>query len=982
MTNRASSCDVRKLILLLLFLLLLSPALVYADDFAAAPAAAAVTVAAELSRISAYAPLWPAWLTWALGAIGGLLVLFLAGIVFLTKQDRSHTARLRQEVSESRQMSEALQHSRAGQMQTLEAALQLTESLDVKEVLTRIGVGARDILRSYGCAIYLLEENGKTLTPVVSIDSINSPDEERILETVLDVDSSFTGQAVKARRGLIFNDAWADDSGYWIPGTPEEKEERVMVAPFIVAGKVLGAMCLNRIGTFFTGEDLALAETFAAYAGTALKNAQAHRDLQREVKERRRAEEQLQWELRVDTALAQLSNALIAPSSSVDDIASTLLDHARRLTASEYGFVSSIDPNTGDNVVHCITTVTGTQRLTVDGGTRVAFPKGSDGRYAGLLGRALNTRDIYLANSLTPQEPIDAGAAGLAALNNVLIVPATMGGELVGQVALANAADGYTKRSLEAVKRLAELYALAVHRKRAEEALWVSEEKFSVAFRSSPSAISISSLEDGRFIDVNESLLDMMGYDRCQIIDHTVGELGLWAEEESYDGLIQLFGEKGAIRDYEYAFRRQSGELGLGLLSAEIIDLAGESCMLAIAIDITERNRLQTQLLQAQKLEAVGRFAGGVAHDFNNLLTAIIGNAELFLMRADAETFGHKEVEVIRRAAARAAELTGQLLILSRRQIMEPEALNLNDVITGMSGMLPRLVGERVGHDLLLDPDLKLVKADLAQTEQIVLNLVVNASEAMPDGGKLTIATENAVLDEGQLYPEVEPGDYVRLSVSDTGVGMSPAVEEHIWEPFFTTKADGTGLGLATVYGAVKQLGGNVATRTEEGAGTTFEIYLPVAAESASECRRPVAVESGEMPRGDEDILLVEDEFAIRELAYRVLTGQGYEVLAARTAEDALSKTELRDMQLDLMVSDVVLPGINGGELAEELKKRYPYLKILFISGYADDRIAHLDITRGEAAFLAKPFTPLALAEKVRAVLDEDSPSKEQASAK
>jgi len=936
-----------------------------------------VTVAAELSRISADALLWPAWLTWALGAIGGLLVLFLAGIVFLMKQDRSHAARLRQEISESRQMREVVQHNRAGQEQLLEAARQLTESLDVKEVLTRIGAGARDILRSYGCAIYLLEENGKTLTPVVSIESIDSPDEERILETVLDVDSSFTGQAVTARRGLIFNDAWADDSGYWIPGTPEEKEERVMAAPFIVDGTVLGAMCLNRIGTCFTNEDLALAETFAAYAGTALKNAQAHRDLQREVEERRRAEEQLQWELRVDTALAQLSNALIASSSSVDDIASTMLDHARRLTASEYGFVSSIDPNTGDNVVHSITTMTGTQRLTIDGETRLAFRKGLDGRYAGLLGRALNTREIYLANSLTPR-PIDSGSGGRGVLNSVLIVPATMGGELVGQIALANAADGYTTRRLEAVKRLTELYALAVHRKRADEALWASEEKFSVAFRSSPGAISISCLEDGRFIDVNESFLDMMGYDRPQIIDHTVGELALWIEEESYDSLIRSLREEGAIRDYEYAFRRQSGELGMGLLSAEIIELAGDSCMLAVSIDITERNRLQAQLLQAQKLEAVGRLAGGVAHDFNNLLTAIIGNAELFLMGADAETFGHKEVEVIRRTAARAAELTRQLLILSRRQIMEPVSLNLNDVILGVSGILPSLLGEHVRHDLLLDPDLKLVTADLAQAEQVVLNLVVNASEAMSDGGKLTIATENIVLDEGQLYPEVEPGDYVCLSVSDTGVGMSPAVEEHIWEPFFTTKSDGTGLGLATVYSAVKQLGGYVGTRTEEGVGTTFELYLPVTAESASEGRRLVAVELGEMPRGDDAILLVEDEFTIRELAYRVLTGLGYEVLAARTAEDALSKMELRDVQFDLMVSDVVLPGINGGELAEELKGQYPDLKVLFISGYADDRMAHLGIARGEADFLAKPFTPLALAEKVRAVLDEDSPSEEQ----
>jgi two-component system, cell cycle sensor histidine kinase and response regulator CckA len=375
-------------------------------------------------------------------------------------------------------------------------------------------------------------------------------------------------------------------------------------------------------------------------------------------------------------------------------------------------------------------------------------------------------------------------------------------------------------------------------------------------------------------------------------------------------------------------------------------------------------------LLQAQKLEAVGRLAGGVAHDFNNLLTTIIGNAELFLMAADAGDAGYQEVKVIRRTAGRAAELTRQLLALSRRQVMAPALLNLNNVLKGMSEMLPRMVGGDVQYELALDPNLRLVMADLSQMEQVVLNLVVNAREAMPAGGALRIATENVVLDEGQIYSEVEPGDYVCLSVADSGAGMPPAVQEHIWEPFFTTKSTGAGLGLATVYGIVKQLGGYIATHSQEGRGTIFEIYLRVAEVPASLSPPVEDAESADMPTGDDTILLVEDEFAIRELAHSVLTELGYRVVATRSAEDALQRLEQQPLDVDLVLSDVVLPGMSGGELVAELHRRYGAFKVLFTSGYTDDRLTGDDIAGDDAGFLAKPFTPRTLAQKVRAVLD------------
>jgi PAS domain S-box-containing protein len=380
------------------------------------------------------------------------------------------------------------------------------------------------------------------------------------------------------------------------------------------------------------------------------------------------------------------------------------------------------------------------------------------------------------------------------------------------------------------------------------------------------------------------------------------------------------------------------------------------------------RKALEAQLLQSQKMEAVGRLAGGIAHDFNNLLTAITGYSELVLRELPAASEPAQDIEQIRRAAGQAASMTRQLLAFSRRQVLQPTVLSLNEVIEGMESMLKRLIGENIELVTDCDPELLATRSDLSQIEQVVLNLSVNARDAMPQGGRLELRTANVDLDGEQAHAAaIEPGPHVLLEVRDTGSGMDPDTLEHAFEPFFTTKEQGkgTGLGLATVHGIVQQSGGSVVVESELGQGTTFRIYLPAVREAPA-VEEPLAEQPA---RGREMILLVEDEAIVRELLARVLRAQGYTVVEAADGEGALAIAEGLDA-IDLLLTDVVMPGLSGRELSERLAAERPQLRILFMSGYTDEAIVHHGVRAGEAEFIAKPFTPDALARKVRAVLD------------
>ena len=393
--------------------------------------------------------------------------------------------------------------------------------------------------------------------------------------------------------------------------------------------------------------------------------------------------------------------------------------------------------------------------------------------------------------------------------------------------------------------------------------------------------------------------------------------------------------------------------------------------MEGIIVDITERKLLENQLQQSRRMEAVGRLAGGIAHDFNNLLTIIKGYAELGLQRNGIQAELRADVQQIENAAERASMLIRQLLAFSRRQVLQPKVIDLNAIVLGLDKLLGRLMGEHIEMVTRCGANVGHVKADPAQIEQVIMNLVVNARDAMPKGGRLTVETVNVELDStyARDHVTVKPGSYVMLAVSDSGIGMSPETVAHIFEPFYTTKesGQGTGLGLSTVYGIVKQSGGYIWVYSEPGKGTTFKVYLPRVAEKVD---KPDVVELPVAARGSETILLVEDEEAVRELACRILSAKGYSVVAAKSVKEAEQFSEKHAGKIHLLLTDIIMPGTSGRELARRITARHPQTRVLYMSGYTDNVLAQGGVLEAGLSFLQKPFTPGALVQKVRDVLD------------
>ncbi len=393
-------------------------------------------------------------------------------------------------------------------------------------------------------------------------------------------------------------------------------------------------------------------------------------------------------------------------------------------------------------------------------------------------------------------------------------------------------------------------------------------------------------------------------------------------------------------------------------------------------LDITEHKRAEEQLRQASKMEAIGVLAGGVAHDFNNLLTIINGYAQLIMDRCPVENPNHAQLEEIVKAGDRAVALTRQLLAFGRRQVLAPKVLDLGEVVQNISRMLRRLIGEDIELVVSTRAELGRVRADPGQIEQVLMNLAVNARDAMPQGGKLTLEISNVELDEAYALgrPGVAPGHYVMMAVSDSGSGMDAETKAHIFEPFFTTKekGKGTGLGLATVHGIVNQSGGHIWVYSVQGQGTTFKIYLPRLTEA--EALPKESQESAPLPRGSETILLVEDEAPVRDLAAQILHQQGYKMLAYPSPEDAVRLIERQEVRVDLLLTDVVMPGMSGRKLAEKACALHPDLRVLFMSGYTDDTIVRHGVLEAKTAFLQKPFTSGTLARKVREALDTPCP--------
>jgi len=552
--------------------------------------------------------------------------------------------------------------------------------------------------------------------------------------------------------------------------------------------------------------------------------------------------------------------------------------------------------------------------------------------------------------------------------------PLRQGNKVFGVIALQSydPAIRYRERDKEILTYVSQHLSIALARKKQEEALRASEARHRSLVESAVYGMYRSTL-DGRFLDVNPALVQMLGYSSAEELLAVDMAREVYADPDQRAAVIQAYNESGRLGTVELRWKRKDGhQITVRLSGTPFKNERAETLGFEmIAEDISERRTLEDQLRQSQKMEAVGRLAGGIAHDFNNLLTVIKGYSELMLDDLDSADPLRHEVDEIKKAADRAASLTRQLLAFSRQQVLAPKVLDLNLVVHNMDKLLHRLLGEDVDLITVLEPGLGRVKADPGQVEQVIMNLAVNARDAMPQGGKLTVETANVDLDESYVrdHAAVKPGCYVMIAVSDTGTGMPEKVKSRIFEPFFTTKevGKGTGLGLSTVYGIIKQSGGYIWVYSEVGRGSTFKAYLP-RVDAPAEI--PLSRSAQPARHGSETVLLVEDEDGVRSLVRQVLHKHGYNVLEARHGGEALLMCERHPGKIDMLLTDVVLQQMSGRELAERLLKVRPEMKVLYVSGYADDAIVHHGVLTAGMAFLQKPFTTEALARKVRYVLD------------
>jgi two-component system cell cycle sensor histidine kinase/response regulator CckA len=513
-------------------------------------------------------------------------------------------------------------------------------------------------------------------------------------------------------------------------------------------------------------------------------------------------------------------------------------------------------------------------------------------------------------------------------------------------------------------------------RKQASEALRLSEVSFRSVIENAPYGI-YRAQASGKLLLVNPALQKMLGYESQAELLQLNLTTDVYVDPLEQQRVNDLFSKQKEFTDVQVDWKRKDGTpikvRCTGWFVKSAID--GAAYFEVFAEDVTEKWLLERQLRMAQKMEAVGRLSGGIAHDFNNLLGVIIGYSQVLKRTLPPGTPFLEHAEEIEKAGQRAASLTRQLLAFSRQQVLAPAVLNINSLISEMEKMLPRLIGEDIEIVIALDPAIGRVKADHGQLEQVVMNLAVNARDAMPDGGKVVITTSNVVLDDAwtRSHPGSKAGDFVMLSVADTGTGIDSETLAHIFEPFFTTKerGKGTGLGLATVYGVVKQSGGYVWVESALGKGTAFEIYLPRIEELVS-VPEPVAP-IVEAFRGAETILLVEDADALRKLTHMLLEQHGYRVLVAANGAAALQLVEQKPERINLLLTDVIMPGLNGRALAGRLELLQPGLKILYMSGYTDDAIMDHGVLESGTHLLHKPFSEENLIRKVREVLDADS---------
>ena len=593
----------------------------------------------------------------------------------------------------------------------------------------------------------------------------------------------------------------------------------------------------------------------------------------------------------------------------------------------------------------------------------------------GLTEYVLRSGEPLLATPAVFEELVRRGEVELIGAPSLdwLGVPLKSGTTCIGALVVQSYNENarFGERDREILKFVSQQLATTIEHKRYEEALRRSEARSRSLILSAAFGICRCTL-DGRFLDVNPALIAMLGHGSVEDLLKLDARREVFVNPQELDRLAEDYRRTGSLNGVEVQWKRKDGSVIIVRLSgcAAISADEPEEVLELIAEDITDRRQLEEQLRQAQKMDAVGRLAGGVAHDFNNLLMVINGYTEVLLEQLEKGSAMHHKVQSIQQAADRAATLTRQLLAFSRKQLLELKVVDVNTVIGDMERLLRPLIGENIELVTRLSTQTGHTRADAGQLEQVIMNLVVNAKDAMPEGGKLTVQSSDVTVRHSfREHRFIHPGRYAVISVADTGHGMDKETQSRIFEPFFTTKekGKGTGLGLSTVYGIVKQSNGYVFAQSELGAGTTFYVYLPRVEDPAEELS-PAKSQQNEAG-GCETVLLVEDEESVRELVRVTLVSRGYNVIEAENGECGLRVAEAFKEHIDILITDVVMPGIGGRELAKKLLLLRPGISVLYLSGYTEDAVVTQGALGPSTAFLQKPFTLQNLAKKVREVL-------------
>ena len=537
----------------------------------------------------------------------------------------------------------------------------------------------------------------------------------------------------------------------------------------------------------------------------------------------------------------------------------------------------------------------------------------------------------------------------------------------------------WSEEKISLLKIVGDLLVLAYERKNTEELLKQSEKQYQTLFEKSSDVVFISTPE-GKFLDINSAGLELFGYSSKEdILKINITE-DLYANPEDREKFRSIIDREGQIKDFEFRLRNKDGKNLIALETTTVLrDKDGNILVYqGIIRDITKKRKLEQQLFQSQKMDSIGMLAGGIAHDFNNILTALRGYSDLALMKMSKDSPGLNEITGITRGVERAEDLTRQLLAFSRKQIIEPRVININKVILNLEKMMLRLIGEDINLKTILSGDIDHIKADPGQIEQILVNLLINARDAIDQKDiktrdkKITIETKQIYFDFNYVinHPEVKVGDYLLIAVSDTGSGMKEDIISKIFEPFYTTKSNGkgTGLGLSTVYGIVKQNNGYIYVYSEINKGSTFKIYWPTTDLDIVQKYKEEPTE--ELARGEETILFVEDDDEVRKFMYRTLKTLKYDILEASNGLEALEIVRRNKLKLDLLITDVIMPEMGGKELAEELVKFMPGIKILFTSGYTDNHIVRSGRLDQGINFLQKPFSIKEISKKIRYILE------------